>query len=244
MSLGAHVGDSDNLFWTNRLNNDVNYVTPVFHDVTASVSYAFSDSTQTGNNSAYSAGIQYDGQKEGQGLRLGAGFFVLNNPDSPTNDLDGATDDDAYGYSSPFVTSPIKHAGVSSQRSAAVGAKYTIGRLTVAGDYSNVQFNYLDNTSLNLNNAEIYSTYNITPKLLGGAAFIYTWGRYTANGAKPNYSQINAGLQYTINQYVDLYLVNIFQKAGGSAQNAWIYSAGELSTNTQNMTVTGFKFKF
>lgn len=242
--MGARIGDNDNVFQTNRLNNDLKYTTPVIHGVHATASYAFSDSTETRNNNAYSAAILYDGRKMGQGLRVGAGVLVLNKPDSTTNNMSGAIDNDSYGYSSPFVASPIKHAAVNNQRACSVSTSYTVKQLTMSGSYSNVQFNYLDATSLNLNNAEIYASYYITPKLLGGIDYIYTWGRYTANGAKPNYSQVSAGFDYFINRYVDLNLIDTFQVAGGSAKYAWIFGGGESSTNTQNMVIFGTRIQF
>jgi predicted porin len=126
---------------------------------------------------------------------------------------------------------------------AVAGASYTLGRYTLTGDFSDVHFAYLDGSGLKLKNAEVFGTMYLTPKLLAGLAFMYTKGAYST-GAQPNWKQINLGVDYFINRYVDFYLVDNYQRAGGSATQAWIYSLSASSTRSQNALTAGIRVKF
>ena len=59
--------------------------------------------------------------------------------------------------------------------------------------YTHVRFDYLDRTRLGLNNAEVSTTYNLSPRLLLGLAYIYTWGAYKPSETRPKWHQINIG---------------------------------------------------
>ena len=239
---GAHVGDSDNLGQTFRLNNDIKYTTPEIQHIQASASYAFSNSTETGDNSAYSAGINYNSQKPDTGLRLGGGILVINNPVSSTNGS-GAVDNDSYGFCSPFIKGP-NGAGIKRHSILALGSEYRYRAITAGGDYSNVSFKYMDSISLRLQNIEGFSLYQIMPKLVAAGSVAYSWGHYS-NGQDPHYIQYSGGLNYFVGKYVTLFVLDTYQKAGGSAANAWIdLIAQKSTTKTQNIAMAGARIAF
>jgi predicted porin len=248
-TFGDHVGDNDNIANTFRFNNSIRYQSPKLGRLTFAAQYALSNlvnsstTSQVNNNSGWSAGGQYDGRDGSQnGLRLAAAITRLRNPNSSTN-ANGAVDS-GYGFSSPFITSPTAaKAGVARHTMAVSGASYTVNPFTVTAGYSTVHFTYLDGSGLKLKNYEIFGTWYITPKLLAGLAFMYTSGRSTAN-TDPNYRQVNIGVDYFLNRYMDVFLVDNFQRAGGSATQAQIYTLAPSSGKTQNALTAGVRVKF
>jgi len=248
-TFGDHIGDNDNIANTFRLNNSVRYQAPKFNNITLAGSYAVSNqpsnptTNQSQNNSAVSVGGQYDGRDASKdGVRAGLAFTRLSNPNSSTN-ANGAVDS-GYGFSSPFVTSPTaKKAAVMRQRIGVAGASYSIGPYTVTGGYSNVHFDYQDSSGLKLQNAELFGTVLITPKLLAGLGLMYTKGAYST-GTNPNWKQINIGVDYFINRYIDVFLVDNYQRAGGDATQAWIYTLSPSSSTSQNALTAGMRVKF
>ena len=68
------------------------------------------------------------------------------------------------------------------------------------------------------------TTYNLSPRLLLGLAYIYTWGAYTPSDTRPKWHQINIGADYFLSKRTDLYVTGIYQRAAGDAQFAQIYT--------------------
>jgi len=149
-----------------------------------------------------------------------------------------------YGFSSPFVTSKASGAKVDHQRIFGAGGAYQFGKVGVSALYTNVRFDYLDNTRLTVNNGEISVTDYITPNLLLGAAYIYTWGEYQPGGSQPKWHQVNLGADYFLSKRTDLFLVGIYQRAAGDATYAQIYTLSPSSTRSQVTAVTGIRHKF
>lgn len=248
-TFGDHIGDNDNIANTFRFNNSIRYQSPDFHKFVFAGQYALSNLNNTStvsntrNNSAWSLGGIYDGRDaDRNGLRAAVALTRLFNPSSSTN-ASGAVDS-GYGFSSPFITSPTAaKAGVARHTMAVGGASYTFGPYTLTADVSDVHFGYLDGSGLKLKNAEVFGTMYVTPKLLAGLAFMYTKGSYST-GAQPNWKQVNIGIDYFINRYIDVFLVDNYQRAGGSATQAWIYTLSASSTQSQNALTAGMRVKF
>lgn len=238
----AHVGDSDNLGQTFRLNNDLKYTSPVIYHTQISASYAFSNTANQADNGAYSTGIFYNNQMKNSNLKMGAGLLVIDKPVSSTNE-DGAVDNDSYGFCSPFLKSQ-GGAGVKKHSIFSLGSEYNYEDYTVGGNYSNVSFKYLDSSSLRLQNIEIFSMYKILPQLVGGVSYVHTWGRYT-EGQTPHYNQVSVGLNYFVGHFVTLFAIDNYQKAGGSAKTAWLdLVAAGSTTQTQNQVMAGVRIAF
>jgi predicted porin len=235
-TYGAHVGDSDNIFNVLRLQNSVRYVSPTMRGLSFAAQYAFSNEAGAfSDNSAFSGGMSYQNGP----FRFSAAMSQYNDPAS-TN-TSGAIGD-SYGFTSPFVTS-ADGAKVEKQRIFGVGAGYDFGFLQTTLSYTNVLFDYLDTTGLRVNNVEVSVTHKITPTLLAGAAYIYTFGK-SSEAIKPHYNQGNLGIDYFLSKRTDLYLVGLYQRAGGSARYAQIVTTAASSTKSETQLVAGIRTKF
>ncbi|WER50214.1 porin [Cupriavidus sp. WKF15] len=238
-AFGTHIGDSDNVFNTFRVNNTIAYKSPSYGGF--QVSGMLSLGEQPGNfksNNAFSFGASY---KAGD-LSLGMAYEELNTPNAASNQSGAVVGD--YGFSSPFVTSPTNGAKVNHQRIFGTGGAYQFGKVGTSLLYTNVRFDYLDNTHLTLNNAEFSLTDYITPNLLLGAAYIFTWGEYQPTGTMPQWHQVNLGADYFLSKRTDLFLVGIYQRAAGDAKFAQIYTLAPSSTKSQVTAVVGMRHKF
>lgn len=242
-TIGGHVGDSDNFDGSYRINNSVKYMSPEWAGLQFGTLYGFSN--QAGgfnNNSVWSAAVGYHNGPIG----LGAGYMRLINPDSATNQAGavgalngvGSTDD----YSNSFTTSPFG-ALVAKQQIASVGGAYTIENATIGATFSDVEYNYLDQTNLHLQNYELNFKYSVTPALVLGVAYLLTEGKFaampgTAN-KKPAWNQINIGADYSLSKRTMLYLVGALQKANGDAQYAALQpSLFPFSSSNKQMVIT------
>lgn len=235
-TYGAHVGDNDNIFNVLRLQNSVRYASPNVSGLSFASQYAFSNEAGAfSDNSAFSGGMSY---QHGP-FRFSAAMSQYNRPAS-TN-TSGAIGD-SYGYTSPFATS-ANGAEVEKQRILGVGAGYDFGFAQATLSYTNALFNYLDSTGLRLNNVELSVTRWVTPTVLVGAAYIYTFGE-SSEAQKPHYNQVNLGIDYFLTKRTDLYLVGLFQRAGGSAQYAQIATTAASSTKSESQVIAGIRTKF
>ncbi|WP_322011585.1 porin [Paraburkholderia sp. J12] len=236
-SVGTHIGDNDNLFYTLRFNNSVRYVSPAWKGLTFAASYAFSNATSFSNNRGFSVGGNYTNGP----LKVAVAATQFNDPASASN-TEGAVDDSNWGYSSPFTKSPA-NAPANLQRMYGGAATYDFNVVQAAVDYTNVLYEYSDGTGLRLQNAEVTLTKRITPALLLGAAYVYTWGDYSG-GTAPKWHQFNLGTVYSLSKRTDLFLVGIYQRAAGDAEHAQIYSTTMSSGKSQLVVETGIRLKF
>jgi predicted porin len=238
-AYGTHIGDSDNVFNTFRVNNTIAYKSPSYGGL--QVAGMFSLGEKPGDfhsNNAYSLGVSY----KSNNLSLGVAYEELNTPNSPTNQSGAVVGD--YGFTSPFLTSLATGARVDRQRTLGAGGAYQFGPVGVSMLYTNVRFNYLDNTRLTVNNGEISVTDYITPNLMVGAGYIYTWADYHAMDNSPKWHQVNLGADYFLSKRTDVFLVGIYQHAAGDATYAQIYTLSPSSTKSQVSAVMGIRHKF
>jgi general bacterial porin, GBP family len=238
-AFGAHIGDSDNVFDTFRINNAVQYQSIKYRGLQFEALYGFSNKAGGfSDNNAYSAAMQYVNGP----LKLGAAYLQVNTPNDPNN-TNGAVVND-YGFSSPFITNPATRSGVSKQRMYGAGGAYALGSASLSLLYTNVQFQYLDTSRLLLQNVEASLTDFLRPDLMVGAAYIFTTGTYHPQDKKPKWHQVNAGIDYFLSKRTDLFLVGFYQRAAGDAQFAQIYSLSPSSTKTQVAAVIGMRHKW
>lgn len=238
--IGAHIGDNDNMFLSNRINNSVRYASPNINGLSFAVMYGFSGAAQANNNNAFSGGANYVKGK----LKLGAAYSRYNRHTDavPNNVADGAVDSTNWGFTSPFVTS-LRGAGADSQRIAGVGVTYDFGLMSVLANASDVQFNYSDMSSLKLRNAEIGAWRNLSAAWTVGLSFVRTTGEYSS-GAKPRWNQLDFGTLYALSKRTDLFWTAIHQRAGGDAQYAEVYSVQRAAGKTQTVTQIGIRHRF
>ncbi|QQC66122.1 porin [Paraburkholderia ginsengisoli] len=238
--FGAHIGDNDNMFFTNRFNNSVRYVSPTFAGLTFAGSFALSNSTQFSNNNGFSGSVNYASGP----LKLGAAFTQFNRRSNatPSNLTSGAVDSTGWGFSSPFVVSPTG-AGTDQQRIFGVGASYDFGFVNVLASYSNVLFNYSDTSGLRLQNGELGVYKRFTPAWLVGVSYVYTAGDYSG-GRSPHYNQVTLATDYLLSKRTDLFLTGIYQRASGQGAFAQIYTTTASSSHSQTLVQAGIRHRF
>jgi GBP family porin len=239
-SNGVNIGDNDNGYNDIRVQNSVKYVSPSFYGLKATAVYGFSNSTGFANNNAYSFGVGYDNGP----LRWSAVYAQYNHPYSSTNQ-DGAIAND---YASPIliftksVVTPGAYA--SRQRIAGTGGFYTIGRAQFAALFTDVHYDYLDNTHLHLQNFGVNVVYTMTPSLFLGAAYGYTQGKYDVIDSRPKWHQVNLQADYYLSKRTDVALTVIGQQAAGDAQYAQIFAFNRSTSKRQLLTTVGIRHVF
>jgi predicted porin len=237
--IGPHVGDNDNVFDTFRINNSVQYKSPVIRGLQFEGLYGFSNAAgDFSNNNAYSAGVQYANGP----FSIGAMFVQLNSPNATTNQNGAVVGD--YGFTSPFITNPATGAGVDSQRIAGVGGGYKWGTWNLSAIYTNVRFDYRDTSHLTLSNAEVWLYDYVLPDLMLGLAYIYTTGQYAPQDKQPRYHQVNTGADYFLSKRTDVFVHATYQHAAGDAQYAQIYTLSPSGTKSQLAVTLGMRHKW
>ncbi|RQV70304.1 porin [Burkholderia cenocepacia] len=236
-SIGAHIGDNDNMFLTVRINNSVRYQSPSWRGWSFAGQYGFSNASSFAQNRAFSAGSTYQNGP----LKVAAGFTQMTQPASTINP-NGAVDTSNYGFSSPFIKSQ-RGAATLVQRIAGIGGTYDFNVVQINANYTNVLFDYVDGSGLRMQNAELGVARRITPQLLVGAAYIYSWGRYSG-GSEPRWHQLDLGVDYALSKRTDLYLASIFQRAAGDAKFAQIYNNPASTSRAQTALEAGIRLRF
>lgn len=232
----AHIGDSDNIFDTIRQNNTIRYASPTFNGFSFAGQYSFSNSTSFADNRAYSIGASY---LRGP-LHLGIAMLQNDNPASTTN-TNGAIND-SYGFTSPFTLS-ANNAPVVQQRTFAGAAGYDFGFVNFAMNYSNVLFKYRDFTGRRVQNIEVVLDKRFRPDLLAGIGYTFTVSDLS-NGKQGHYNQLNAGVVYSLSKRTDLIGTVSYQRAGGAATQAQIFTTSPSSSKSELATVAALRVKF
>ncbi len=152
-------------------------------------------------------------------------------------------------------TSIFYLASVTKQSIVNSGLRYRFGDFSVGGIYSHVRLDYLDHTSLHLDNYELNGTWTPTPALLLGIAYIYTDGKANggssilnfASGNKPGWNQFEAGAVYSLSKRTSVYAAAIYQRASRDATEASLNLVGGpagVGTARQLAVLTGLKHTF
>lgn len=252
--VGSHVGDSDNLYNSFRLNNTVKYSTPDIAGLVLGGGYAFSEQASGGtgtgftNDRAYTFGARY---QNGPWIAAAAYLQV----DQPAAGNTGGSNPTGAVSGDYVNLRNIFYGPVAKQQVATAGANYTQGAFTTGFISSWVRLNYGDRTALRLMNYELNGRYKFAPQWQASVAFIYTDGQGEggnslgkfAVGNRPKWEQINLGVEYTLSNRTSLYGITVWQKALGDATQAAIYNAGGLSGSadrSQLYTTIGMRTKF
>jgi general bacterial porin, GBP family len=250
---GAHVGDADNLYSTWRFNNSVKYVSPNYAGLTLGAIYGFANQANTGggtgfgNNRSFALGARY----EHGPLTAALAYTGLDTPSAGIsgNNTGGAVTDAVPNTGIFYLAYVTKQTIVNS------GLRYRFGEFAVGGVYSHVRLDYLDHTSLHLDNYELNGTWTPTPTLLLGIAYIYTDGNANggssilnfASGNKPAWNQFEAGAVYSLSKRTGVCAAAIYQKASRDATEASLNLVGGpagIGTSNQVAVLTGLKHSF
>ncbi|MFT3812492.1 MAG: porin [Acidovorax sp.] len=237
-SNGVAIGDNDNAYNNIRIQNSIKYASPRISGLDFTAVYGLSESTSHSDNEAYSLGVGY---REG-GWNGGAVYARMNNPNSATSP-NGAVGND-YGSGLLLFTKNPANSGAARQTISGVGTLYTTGPAQWGIYFSDVKFDYIDNSSLHLRNYNVNLNYRVAPQVILGAALMRTSGSYAPSGAKPKWDQLNLQFNYVLSKRSDLFVNAIHQQAGGDASHANIFGFGASSSRAQTMLTIGMRHRF
>jgi len=239
----SHVGDTDNLNWSHRINNAVKYTTPDFGGFQAAAMYAFGE--QEGSrkeNSTRSVGVRY----KGHGLSLAAAWRDTYNPSQAVPE--GNWNTILFPAVAPDSAASIRAVVPEKMTVAGIGGDYTHGDFKYALSVTQTTYKKVELLGpgmyigdVKYRNIDANITYSFTPSLQSGLAYVYTTGKVEASGFKPKYHQVNFMTNYFLSKRTILQLGLIHQKAAGGVENAYILfsSTSVSSKNRQNMVLAG-----
>ncbi|TKC88284.1 porin [Trinickia terrae] len=239
--LAAHPGDSDNLMGSWRYNNSIKYATPVWNGFSAEALYAMSNSTDFALNRAWSTGVRYTGNR----FSVAAAYVEIQRPG--TTNANGAVTNDYSG--APFWlfrTSPLNSAvGVQRQRNIGAGGNYRVtDKATLSAFVDDIRYDYLDHSSLHLNNYDVSFSYLLTPALSVAASYVYTHGTYGGLEANPHWNTGQITVDYALSKRTDVYVFDDYQRVSGPHAAADIFLNAPSTSKSQNLVVAGIRHKF
>lgn len=241
LGFATHIGDNDNLFGSYRYNNSIKYQSPTVNGLRGSVMYAMSNAPgQWGVNRSVSAGAAY----ENGPLKLAVAALNTDYPGTTQNSSGAVTDDYAGAPFLLFHTSPIhRNVGVRRQREFGGAAQYLLGQVRVNGMITDVRYDYLDNTSLHLDNFDVNASYSITPYIILGAAYVYTKGQYGGGfNAAPHWNMGQLSVNYLFSKRTNVYVFGNYQHATGATADTYLLAPS--SNATQTVVVAGIRHLF
>jgi predicted porin len=215
---GSHFGDIDNLNEAFNFNNSIKYVSPSFGGLT--VGGLFSLGGVAGDFSqrrGWSVAANYANGP----LSLSAGYLSLRNPMQAA--LGGESN-----YFGDLSCANADASYCTLQNSArlsvfGVGGSYAIGNATVALSYTHTQLaqsQYYGSggagggTDIRVDIGELNTTWQATPFLLLGAAYIFN-DVQPSGRSSTRIHQLNLGATYNLSKRTALYAVAIGQYSGG-----------------------------
>lgn len=248
--VSATPGDLDGRDGSYRLNNTIEYQSPVFNGVKVAGMYGFGG--QPGSlqsQSSWSVGASYVGNP----VALGVAYTRMNNGNGSAT-WNSATTDSTFAY-------PINQ-GLASTSAIDVlvsEASYTLGGLTLGLGYSNVR--YQANASSVFRNTAKFNAgiasvrYQLTPAAAVLGSYSYTVGSDVTGGTGNStggakYNQFTLGLDYSLSKQTLVYARTGYQRATGhslAADGKTVIAApaniGDL-TGTSNASPYGKQFTF
>lgn len=204
----SHPNDMDNLDNGFAISNAVKYTSPTIAGFTGEALYSFGGKAgQFSNDSAYSGAVSYTNGP----FSAGVGYLRVNNPETAVQGYQNGS-----GYTNAVYGNYLINA--RSQNIFAAGASYNFGKVTVLGDFTNVDFQQGDaGHDVKFQNYEIAATLAATPRLNLAAGYTYTDGKDHASGAQPKYQQLNLIAEYELSKRTAVYAMAALQKASGGA---------------------------
>ncbi|EJN01802.1 outer membrane protein (porin) [Herbaspirillum sp. YR522] len=239
-SNGVHIGDNDNGYNNLRVQNSVKYISPSFGNFNVTALYGFGEAAGDASiNRVMSIGSGY----KGGDFRWAVAYTQMDTPNS-SRSPDGAMSNDYASSLLIFNKSLVSSAGVRRQRIAGTGGFYTVGKTDFGAMYSNVRYEYLDNTKLTLQNFDLNLVNHFTPALNLGASYFYTVGKYDTVNKKPKWHQINLQADYFLSKRTDVAITYSYQMAAGDATNATIFGFPSSSDKKQAVLMLGMRHVF
>lgn len=240
-SNGVHIGDNDNGYNNLRVQNSVKYISPTFANFNVTAVYGFGEAAgDISTNRVMSIGSGY---KNGP-FKWAVAYTQMDTPNSAKSP-DGAMAND-YASSLLIFNHSAVHStiGVEKQRIAGTGGFYTVGDTDFGALYTNVNYHYLDNTALTLQNFDINLTHHLTGALNLAASYFYTTGKYDTINTNPKWHQINLQADYFLSKRTDVAITYSYQLAAGDAKNATIFGFPSSSDKKQSVIMLGMRHVF
>lgn len=249
--IGAHPGDTDNLYINSRISNSVKFISRDYGGFRAGALFSLGGTAGNfSNNRIWSIAAGYNRGP----LALGAAYINTSTPNTAL--WDGTAGAAAISPNNTPIFSGYTSA--RSQEVASVGGSYTFGAARFGLVYSNSRFEDLGSGAAAapiarfrgdtavFDNAEANFSYQITPSLLAGVAYNYT----RSHGAgDARYSQANLGADYFLSKRTDIYLTTAYQHAAGTdstgkAAVAALWPITASSNSHQIVAALGLRHKF
>ncbi len=243
---GSHFGDLDNLNQSIRINNSVKYVSPTWSGLRVSGLYSLGGVPGSmSTNQVRSLAAMYTRGP----FALAVGYLDIHNPATSPDGTGGV-----YASNGNYVGSLGRYVALQdakSMKSFTAGGSYALGRATLALNFAHTaldQSQYFvangfagagSGSDFTMNSYEASVTYQFTPALVGGAAYIYNAGKATYQNLKPNFQQVNLGLRYSLSKRTSLYGVAIFQKAAGDGIAPVLNANGQAVGRTAIAEIPG-----
>ncbi|MCM2551990.1 porin [Burkholderia glumae] len=249
--IGAHPGDTDNLYVNSRISNSVKFSSRSYHGFRAGALFSFGGTAGDFNrNRIWSVAAGYD-----QGpLALGVSYIDTSRPNTAL--WDGTAGSAAISPNNSPIFSGYTSA--RAQRVASVAGNYRFGKARFGLAYSNSRFEDLGsgaaaapvaayrNATAVFDNAEVSFSYRFTPSVLLGVAYGYTNSHGAGNA---HYHQLNIGGDYLFSKRTDVYLTAAYQHASGTdstgkAAVAALWPITASSNSHQVVAALGLRHKF
>jgi predicted porin len=189
---------------------------------------------QFAQNRIWSVAAGYDGGP----LHIGGAYLDINNPETAVmgNQNTATFTNVIYGN---YL------AAAKSQKIAALGAAYMIGKVKILGNVSGVVFKGgSGNQDVSFGTAEAGAGWQITPAALVAADYGYVTGKVDATGQHPRYHQFNLFSNYALSVRTAVYALAVYQLAAGDAQQAQITGFSASSTKRQVALRVGLQHVF
>ncbi len=243
----SHAGDIDNTDDAYRVNNSVKYASPSYGGLSFSGMYAFGGvAGEFGQNSMFAVGANYSNGP----FRAAAVYEFARNPatqfpeasfkpNTPSGPAISAVGQGQFAIVGKPANSQI----------IGVGGAYTFGPAKVAFDYTNTKFDQANGTqsSVVFNNYELWGSYNLTSAatLIAGYTLTTTHIDYATQHSRPSWNQFNLMADYAFSKRTDVYLMGIFETAGGgAAASIFTGTTGVSSTRNQVLFGGGIRTRF
>ncbi|MBV8667096.1 MAG: porin [Burkholderiaceae bacterium] len=217
-------GNFDNLANTFEYQNAVRYTTPDLSGFTAGAMYSFGG--VAGNTTA--------NRDVGAGAKYVAGPLTVAFAYSNENNR-------AAGFGGAYLsTLKLGNGGTvfNNLITYALGASYTLGDVKLNAAYTQNKIELPTAVTVTQNNTQVGASWHYTPANALNLGFTHS----TFDGA--DYNQFTVGNVYSFSKRTQVYVQTAYQKAGGSATEAFQNGAGASSTDNQWEASVGLHHSF
>ena len=251
----GHPGDIDNVGNTFRANNSIKYASPDYHGLKFGGLYSLGGVAGSfTRNQVWSVGGSFTRGPFG----FAASYLDAKNPNiSLASSIYNSSVATTDYYASPVDSG---YASARSFSNFATSGRYIAGPVTVGLEYSHTRFGNVGDTTSGpnpygysgnavFNIGDISAKYAISPALSVSAVYVYTHGGSISGKTSATYQQATLGADYLLSKRTDVYIVGIYQRAGGldstdTAAHADICGLSPSSTGSQAYLRIGMRHKF